>query len=263
MKNSEFTETNRIMWNETADAHTEGYVRDLFDRIAAPDFTTFDDVEEKLFNQISLTDKAVAQLGCNNGRELIAIKKAGAGDCVGFDISEKFIAQAIALANAADVDVNFVCTDFYNISSDHDGQFDLIYISVGVLGWLPDLDQFFEIVSRFLKTDGQLFIYEMHPALSMYESHKGLSVQYSYFHNEPNYADNVPDYMDSSKVISAPSYWFHHKLSDIIGCCIQHQLNLTHFKEYEHDISAEYAAFENLAMKPPLCYSLLAIKTAR
>lgn len=75
MPNTEYIEANRQMWNATAAVHAQAYVNDLLTRIAAPDFTTFDVVEQRLFAQIGLDGKAVIQLCCNNGRELIAVKK--------------------------------------------------------------------------------------------------------------------------------------------------------------------------------------------
>ena len=260
MKRNDYTETNRRMWNETADVHAKAYVDRLFDAIAAPDFSTFDEVEKQLFARVCLAGKAVAQLGCNNGRELISVKKAGAGRCVGFDISDRFIEQAKRLADAGGAGVEFVRADVYDIPSDFDGQFDLVYITIGVLGWLPDLGAFFEVISRLLKTDGQLFIYEMHPILNMFEAEKGLEIDASYFRTEPFFTEKEPDYFDPSHVVDAASYWFPHKLSDIIGGCLDRGLSLTHFQEYDRDISMVFAAFERFEKKLPLSYSLIARK---
>ena len=84
--------------NQTANVYNaEGFDK-LLSVIGQPEFTTFDEVERRVFSKISLENKDVAQLGCNNGRELISVKKAGAGRCVGFDLSENFIALARQLA---------------------------------------------------------------------------------------------------------------------------------------------------------------------
>ena len=262
MQRDDYIEANRKMWDETADIHAAGYVAGLAQRVRAPDFSTFDDVEKSLFAQIGLKDKAVIQLGCNNGRELISVKKAGAGRCVGVDVSDKFIAQGTQLASLGGVDVEFVRSSVYDLPHEFYAAFDLVYITMGVLGWLPDLDAFFAIVSRLLRTDGQLFIYEMHPILNMFEGDKGLTAEASYFQAEPFVDEEGPDYLDPTQTVKSVSYWFPHKLSDVIGGCLKHGLNLTHFEEYGHDISAVYAAFEHLAKKPPLSYSLVARKTA-
>ncbi len=261
MQADDFIEANRIMWNETADIHAQGYVSSLQERVKATGFSTFDDVEKRIFAQIGLKGKAVIQLGCNNGRELISVKKAGAGRCIGVDISDKFIAQGRQLARLGEVDVEFLRLNVYDIPDDLDGQFDLVYITIGVLGWLPNLDLFFETVSDLLGPGGQLFIYEMHPILNMFEAAKGLIVESSYFQSEPFVDEDSPDYLDPTQVVKAVSYWFPHKLSDVIGNCLKHGLSLTHFEEYGHDISAVYAAFEHFEKKPPLSYSLIARKT--
>jgi SAM-dependent methyltransferase len=258
---NDYTEANRRMWNETAAIHARAYVNDLLTRIAAPDFTTFDIVEQRLFAQIGLDGKAVIQLCCNNGRELIAVKKAGAGHCVGVDISDEFIAQGRELAKAGGVEVEFVRSSVYDLLPALAGQFDLVYITIGALGWLPNLDEFFGIVANLLKTDGQLFIYEMHPILNMFDADKGLVVDASYFQREPSVEDEGPDYMDPSQVVKGRAYWFPCTLADIIGGCLKHGLSLTHFEEYGHDISMVYAAFEHFDKKPPLSYSLMARKT--
>jgi ubiquinone/menaquinone biosynthesis C-methylase UbiE len=262
MQSSDYIEANRRMWNETADIHAQSHGAALQQRVQAPDFNTFDFVEKRIFEQIDLKGKDVIQLCCNNGRELISVKKAGAGRCVGVDVSDEFIAQGKLLAGLGDVDVDFVRSSVYDLGHHYDGQFDLVYITIGALGWLPDLDAFFAIVSRLLRVDGQLFIYEMHPILNMYEAETGLVIVESYFRNEPLVEEESPDYFDPSQVVKSVSYWFSHKLSDVIGGCLAHGFTLTHFKEYGHDISEVYAAFEHFEKKPPLCYSLVARKTA-
>jgi ubiquinone/menaquinone biosynthesis C-methylase UbiE len=258
--NPDYSEANRDMWNQTADVHAKTKLAALLEAVKAPDFTTFDDVEKTIFDEIGLKDKAVIQLSCNNARELISCKKTGAGRCVGVDISDKFIEQGKLLASAAGVDIELVRSSVYDLSGDYDNVFDIVYVTIGALGWLQNMDAYFQLVSRLLKTGGQLFIYEMHPLLDMFDSETGLEVKHSYFKTEPYVVDEAPDYYDPNTVVAAKSYWFHHKLSDILGGCLQNGLTLTHFAEYDHDISNVYKPFEGFEKKPPLCYSLVAKK---
>ncbi len=262
MERDDFVEANRQLWNEAADIHASHSGDSLQKRVQAPNFSTFDDVERSIFKEIGLPGKAVIQLACNNGRELISVKKAGAGRCMGVDVSEKFIAQARQLATLAGVEIEFLCQSVYDLPRHLDGQFDLVYITIGACGWLPDLDAFFEIIARLLKPNGQVFIYEMHPMLDMFDAKKGLVVDSSYFRDEPFVQGEGADYLDPSQTLHSVSYWFHHKLSEIIGGCLHHGLMLTHFDEYGHDLSMEYAAFEDFDKKPPLSFSLVARKAS-
>ena len=92
----------------------------------------------------------------------MSVKNLGADRCVGFDISDGFIDQARQLAGAGQLDCEYVCTNVYSISTQYNRTFDLVYITIGLLSWMPDIPQFFEIVARLLKPDGWLFLYEMH-----------------------------------------------------------------------------------------------------
>lgn len=263
MNRNDYTEANRQMWNETADVHAQVRGEKLLARVRAPDYSTFDEIEKRIFAEIGLSGKSVIQLACNNGRELISVKKAGAGRCVGVDISDKFIAQGNALAQAGGVEVEFLRSSIYDIPPANDGQFDVVYITIGAFGWLPDLDKVFEIIARLLKTNGQLFIYEMHPILNMFDGDKGLEIQNSYFATKPFVEEEGPDYLDPSKMVKGISYWFPHKMSDVIGGCLRHGLVVTHFEEYGHDLSKVFAAFEHFEKKPPLSYSLVAYKSGK
>ncbi len=261
MQRDDYTEANRRMWNETAGIHASGYDEAFLQRLKSPGFSTFDDVEKGIFAELGLASKAVIQLACNNGRELISVKKAGAGRCVGVDISDEFIAQARALAARSGVEVEFLRSSVYDLPGALDGQFDLVYITIGVLGWMPDLDAFLDLVVRLLRPGGLMFLYEMHPILNMYDGDHGLVPDASYFRTEP-FADQAqPDYLHPEQVVSSIAYWFPHTLGDVIGGCLRHGLTLTHFQEYAHDISERYKSFEKAETKLPLCYSLVARKT--
>lgn len=248
------------MWNRTADVYNaEGFEKFLY-AITQPDFTTFDEVERQIFSAIGLEGKDVAQLGCNNGRELISVKKAGAARCVGFDLSENFLEQGRQLSEASGQPVEFVHTSVYDIGEAYTDAYDVVYVTVGVLGWLPDLPAFFRVVERLVRRNGHLFIYDQHPILGMFDPTKKLEIDSSYFRQEPFVDEVLPDYMDPSQTGRAESYWFQHTLSSIIGLCLQSGLNLTHFEEYGHDLSNNYRAFQDYEHKPPLSYSLVARK---
>jgi ubiquinone/menaquinone biosynthesis C-methylase UbiE len=255
-----YAEINREMWNATADIHARVSLPKLLEAVQSPDFSTFDHIEKEIFSWLTLQGKNVAQLSCNNGCELISCKKAGAARCVGFDIAEKFIGQGKQLAKASNVKVEFVCTNIYDIGHDYDDCFEIIYVTIGALGWLQDLDAYFKIVNRLLKTGGSIFIYEMHPMLDMFDAETGLEIQHSYFKNDPYVVEEAPDYLDPSVNVALPSYWFHHKMSDIISGCLNHGLSIKHFQEYPHDISEVFKEFEKLETRPPMCYTLVAQK---
>lgn len=254
-------DANRRMWNETAGVHERATLEQLLERVQDPDFSTFDALERRVFGLLGLEGRDVAQLSCNNGRELLSCKKAGAGRCVGFDISEAFVEQAERLAAHGGVEAEFVTSNVYDIPADYDGAFDLVYVTIGALGWLPDLERYFGVVRRLLRPGGHLFLYEMHPILDMFDAEAGPTLRHSYFRTEPYVVDEAPDYFDPKSVVAATSYWFHHKLSDVVTGVLANGLELRLLEEHPHDVSSVYASFER-EPRLPLSYALVARRGA-
>jgi ubiquinone/menaquinone biosynthesis C-methylase UbiE len=267
MNTTDFTEANRAAWNETAPIHAAQNLEELLENFREPGYSCLHKpFEVERLQALKLEGKSVAQLCCNNGRELISVKNLfKSGRCVGFDISDDFIAQARAINTAANQDVEFVRVNVLEIPESFNTQFDLVYITIGALGWLPDLKVFLQTVSRLLNPGGNIFIYEMHPMLDMFDTIENakknpLELKHSYFKNTPYIETGGLDYYGGSSYESKPMYWFHHKLSSVIGGLIRAGLQITAFDEFDFDISNVFPHFETLEIKPPMCYILEAKK---
>jgi SAM-dependent methyltransferase len=226
-------------------------------------YSCLDEVATSALRTIGIEGRAVAQLCCNNGRELLSIRNLGAGRCVGFDVSEEFIGQARRLAEIAGLDCSFVVASAYDIPAAYDDGFDLVVVTIGVLGWMPDLPAFLAVAARLLKPGGTLFIYEQHPIMDMFEPWDAadpLRLRYSYFRKEPWRDEDGLDYWTGARYASKPMYWFHHKLSDIVGACLATGLEIAAFEEHGHAMHDGYAAIERQEIRPPLGYTLAARK---
>ena len=257
----EFGEVNRRMWNETAAVHERHRLGRLLEAFADPSFLALDELERGVLERIGSPGCAVAQLCCNNGQELISAERLlGASRAVGFDISDAFIDQGERLREAAGSNAEFVRTNVYDIHPRFDGQFDIVYVTVGALGWMPDLTAWYRVVSRLLRPGGYLFVYEMHPLLDMFEPEQGPELRHSYFRSDPFLVEAAPDYLAPDEVVSAPSAWFHHTLGAIISGALEAGLVLEEFDEHPDDVSATYSSFEDLPARPPLSYHLVARK---
>ena len=256
----EVTQANRAMWNETADVHAGLNLAQLKKNFADPAFTLLDEIETRALLDAGVTGADVVQLSCNNGRELLCVERLGAQRCVGFDISEKFIAQARELAETAGSRAEFVATDVYEIPDAYDASFDVAYVTVGALGWFPDLRRWFGVASRLLRPGGRLVIYEMHPILDMFDADAGPELRHSYFRTEPYVETEAPDYYDPTTVVQGTSYWFHYTVSDLINGAIEAGLAIRRFDEFDHDLSLVFRRFQDLDARPPLSYLLVAQK---
>ncbi len=261
MRAQDYIDANRQSWDEAAPIHAKQKMAELLASFARSGYSCLDEIETAILEEIGVAGKAVAQLCCNNGREVLSVINMGAARGVGFDISAAFLDQGRQLAKAGGIAGEFVQGSVYDIPAAYDGQFDLVTVTIGALGWLPDIDGFFAVAARLLKPGGQIFLYEMHPVLVLFEpgeESNPLEVRYSYFTAEPFRDDSGLDYYGGTRRTSKPNYWFHHKLSDILGGCLTHGLAIEHFREYDFDISGVYAALDKQEKKPPMSYTLVA-----
>lgn len=261
MQDKDYIEANRQAWNEVAPVHARHNTERLLTNIRDPNVSRIDDLERTFFAHVDVRGKAVTQLCCNNGIELIEVKKLGAGRCVGFDIAAGFIEQARQLCQASGLECEFVCVE---IPSDFDAAFDIVYLTIGALCWIPDLEALFEIINRLLKPSGYVFIYDLHPFLNIFEvdDPEGVlpTAQLTYFDKGPHPDTHGLDYYGKTDYGASVNYWYAHKLSDVIGGCLRHGLAIERFEEHPHDISMVFKHFEKLPIQLPLCYTLVAMK---
>ncbi|MEN8143530.1 MAG: class I SAM-dependent methyltransferase [Gemmatimonadota bacterium] len=267
----EFTACNRAAWNEAAPVHAATELEKLQNEIGQPDFSCLDATAAHALREAGVAGSHVAQLACNNGREVLSMLTLGAASAVGFDISEGFIAQAVELAQRAGrgADCEFVVSDLYNIPTGYDRTFDVVYSSVGVLGWMPELAGFFAVAHRLLKPGGRLVIYELHPVLGMFDPDRAADPgqpvtlpSYSYFSADPFSDTTGLDYWTGTQYESSAFFWFQHTLGSIVSSCLAAGLALKSLREFGHDISRIYGRLEKAEAVPPMCFLLHAERPA-
>jgi ubiquinone/menaquinone biosynthesis C-methylase UbiE len=262
----EATAANRAAWDASADYHRAGEPwRRLIDGFRRPGFSVLDAVERSALARIGVAGKAVAQLCCNNGRELLSVKNLGAGRCVGFDQSARFLAQAAELAAAGGLDVEFVHTDVYAIEASYDGCFDVALITIGVFGWMPDLPGFLAVVARLLRPGGVLFVHEQHPIVDMFDPRgtRPFEPSLPYFADAPYVSTEPIVYHGEQTTPVGASYWYTHTLSAIFRACLAASLQIRDFEEFPDNISSvDWAIYEQGPVRLPLSYTLTAEKAA-
>lgn len=268
MNIKEITESNREAWNEALTYHKKAIKDELYKGFKNPSFTTFDreidkEIVEKL-KDININGKAIAQLQCNNGRELLSIVRLGAKNAVGFDISDDAINEARKLAKIANINATFERTNILEIDSKYDGMFDFIYISEGSLQWFPNLDDYFKVISRLLKKDGKILIFEIHPFAYFFEQAEGLEREIelkdfiSYFEKGPYSYKEGLDYIGMTSYEAKKCYWFMHKISDIFNSLIRNDIEIEEINEYNYETTNNESI--TIRDKFPLSYMLIGKK---
>ncbi len=256
----QITTANRAAWDEAAPIHQRHNQAALLEAFREPGYTCLDAIERVRLEALNVVGKDVAQICCNNGRELLSVKGMGAARCVGFDGSEGFVSQGRELADAGGLDAEFVCTDIYDIGDEYAANFDIVTITIGVLGWMPDLNGFFAVVAKLIRPDGALFFYEQHPILDMVEPAEAdapIVWELSYFNKEPYVETEGLDYFGGEKYDAKPVSSFSHTMSDVIMAGVNNDLAVEHFEEFPHHISNTWWNVEASGLGLPMCYTLV------
>lgn len=258
-----YHEANRLAWNAGESYHRDAVFELVLHKLKTPGLSCLDEYALKALHKMGISGKSVAQLCCNNGREVMSLVKLGAARGVGFDISEAFVEQGRELSESSGLPCELVVSDAVGISGEYAGQFDLIMVTVGALGWMEKLEPFFGKVAELLKPGGDLFIYEQHPFTEMLDlkaSVEAPRLTCDYFKTEPYRDTGGLDYYSGVFYDSPPAYWFVHTIANILQSCIDQGLAVTGMREYEHDISNNWPALAEAELRLPLCYQLTAKK---
>src|SRR5947209_20006828 len=84
--------------------------------------------------------KDLLHVQCHFGIDTLSWARLGAR-VTGADFSERALELARAVAAEIDIQAAFVQSNLYDLPDVLEGEFDIVYTSRGVLGWLPDVER--------------------------------------------------------------------------------------------------------------------------
>lgn len=257
------TAKNRAAWDASAVHHGHGaYWDDLCAGFADPAYSRFDATMTAALTDAGIKGAKAVQIGCNNGREVLSACAIGAASCTGIDQSEAFLAQAATLRDISGHKADFIQGDIYALPADTPRDFDLAFITIGVLNWMPDLPAFFTAVASLLRPGGRLVIYETHPVLEMFdpEADDPLRPAFSYFRADP-FVETAAITYDGTQGTGPESHWFIHTLGTIMQASLDAGLALTGLTEFPHSIrEVDYDIYENQPAQIPMSFLMQAVK---
>jgi len=268
--------SNQRLWDAWTKVHAAGEFYDVAGfrkggvRIRPYEIETLGDV----------TGQSLLHLQCHFGLDTLSWARLGA-HVTGVDFSPAAIALARELA--ADVgypDARFVESNIYQLPLRLGDEFDIVYTSRGVLGWLPDIRGWARVVARFVKPGGRFYISEAHPIAQVFDdegvSPGELRLRYPYWeHGDPlifdvhgSYADPDADLGEEHK-----EHGWDHGLGEIVTALIDAGLRIDRleehrFLEWKLDYLVEETPGADRWVLPegpgelPLMFSLLASKPA-
>ncbi len=259
----DYLEKNRNSWNQRTLYHLKSDFYDLEGFLKGA--SSLKSIELELLGDVK--DKSILHLQCHFGQDSLSLARMGAW-VTGVDLSDIAIYSAQSLAVQMNLlNVEFICSDVYDLRLNQ--QFDLVFTSYGVIGWLPDLDMWAEIIARHLKPGGRLVFVEFHPVIWMFDE-KFRYLQYSYFNREAIEEVSNGTYADQDAPITTETVSWNHSLSEVMGALLKQGLQIQSFEEFDYspyDCFSETVQVEPgkyqihpLEGKIPMAYALSALK---
>lgn len=264
-KENNYIEINRQSWNNRTDTHLNSEFYDLENFIKGK--TSLNSIELELLGDLS--GKTILHLQCHFGQDTISLSRLGA-EVTGVDFSDKAIESAKQIAKETHSNTTFICCDIYDLPNHLDKQFDIVFTSYGTIGWLPDIDKWSKIVSKYLKPNGQFVFVEFHPVVWMFDNNFE-RIEYRYFNSGSIVETENGTYADKNADITQEYVMWNHGLSEVVNNLIKNGLEIKSLDEYDYSpyncfnktIEFEPGKFriEHLDDKIPMVYSIVAKKT--
>lgn len=217
-----YSQENRRLWDEWARIHATSPAAASFYGLDAfrAGGSKLRDYEVEEVGPVQ--GKDLLHLQCHVGLDTLSWARLGAR-VTGVDYSPEAIAQARRFADELDIPARFVQSDVLSLPQALDELFDVVYTSRGVVGWLPDLRRWGEVVSHFLRPGGVFYITEGHPFMWVFEDVEPvepgeLRVRYPYFaRDEPLSFQVQGSYADrEAKVESEREHTWVHPLGEVV-----------------------------------------------
>ena len=227
---SGYYEVNKKRWNELVSIHADSEEYDIDGFLAGKN--SLHEVELKILGDVK--GKSLLHLQCHFGLDTISWSRLEA-QATGVDFSDTAIELARELAKKAGTDTSFVCSNVYDLKDNLDGQFDIVFTSIGVLCWLQDMEEWARIITHFLKPGGTFLLVESHPLMWVFDDEgESLSIRYSYWHtHEPMEWNDDGTYANpEAKVENKKSYEWQHTVSEILNSLIKAGLVIQEIGEY-------------------------------
>ncbi len=262
---------NKALWDAWTAVHAAGEFYDLAGFRAGG--VRIPPYEIEMVGDV--TGKSLLHLQCHFGIDTLSWARLGAR-VTGVDFSPDAIALARSLADDLGFsEAHFVESNIYDLPGALDGTFDIVYTSLGVLGWLPDIRAWARIVARYLAPGGTFLITEVHPIAQALENEGvapgELRLAYPYWeHPEPLTFPVTGSYADPSADLGQDlvEHGWDHGLGEIVTALIDAGLRIERLVEHPfidwkldflvEDAEGRWVLPPATAGELPLMFSLLA-----
>lgn len=229
MSNQKYFETNKATWNEKVKVHAESEMYDL---------EAFKEGETSLMTYEldalgDVKDKSLLHLQCHFGQDTLSWSRLGA-KCTGVDLSDEGVKMARQLNDELKLDAEFVCCNVLDTSNYVKKQFDIVFTSYGVIGWLPDLKPWGKMIAERLQAGGTFYMAEFHPIVWMFDYLQNPPVlKYGYMQEDVIYEEYDGTYADESSSMKSKEYGWNHGIGEVVSALTEAGLRIEYLTEHD------------------------------
>ena len=256
---------NKELWNQRTGVHKDSSFYDVAGFRAGKNSLTPIELSETG----NVKGKKMLHLQCHFGLDSLNWARLGA-EVTGIDLSDAAISEAKKLNDELGLNAQFICCNVYDIKDHVSDQFDIVFTSYGVVGWLPDLEKWAGIIGGCLKPGGFFYMAEFHPVIWMFDDDfKGIKYCYEKREVIETYVQGT--YTNRDAPIKAKEYGWNHSLAEVLNSLIHAGLRIDFLHEFMY---SPYPCFNNVVQTPegnwwirgmedkiPMVYSIKAMKS--
>ena len=185
---------NRAHWDALAQAHGHGDpVYDVEALIGGAD--SLHEAEAAGVREAvgAVAGLDVLHLQCHIGFDAISLARRGAR-VVGADFSPAALEKARTLMRRCELRLEFIEADATKLPVELHNRFDLVYATIGVLGWIDDVRAWMRSAAAALRGGGKLLLVDIHPTYGMLCALDPPEFDFPYAHDGPRSFDEPGSY---------------------------------------------------------------------
>lgn len=261
----DYININKAAWDRKVDIHYQSDFYDVKGFIAGN--CSLNTIELDLLENVK--GKKILHLQCHFGQDSISLARKGA-IVTGVDFSTVAIEKAKELAIETNVDINFICSNIYDVNKHIDEEFDIVFTSYGTICWLPDLSAWANIISHYLKPNGKFVFADFHPVVWMFDD-EFKHIKYCYFKSDPVIEIEEGTYAEKNAEIKQENITWNHGIGEVLNGLIAAGIQIQQVKEYDYspyncfnetiEVNPSQYRIKHLKNKIPMVYSVLGIKS--
>lgn len=240
MKNEDYKtyfDSNKDLWNNKTDVHIDSEFYDNESFLKGRN--SLNPFELEYLGDV--TGKKILHIQCHFGQDSISLARMGA-KVTATDISDQAIQKGREFNEQCGTDVKFVETDTYHINDHITDTYDIVFMTYGVICWLPDIGKLAEIVKARLNPGGKMISVEFHPVLNLFDF-PNQKISYSY-NNVHVYEEEIEGtYAEQETELKGKEFFWQHSIEEVTMPYINLGLQMTAFREYYH---SPYNTFESM-----------------